>query len=186
MSLETRFRGKRVMDGAWVFGSLFYWKRYGKKIPVIGEGVQNGSVQGFEVHSETVGLFTGKHDKNGNEIYFGGQELRIKGQMSDNGATYDAIFKTSDFSCEGLSLAFVRLFNEEPDSIYNSFPIVQSLSFKNGSLTIDHRNSKFENLAVDETWSQNTHSRTNRQENHYSNDIEVLVGPEEQSIRRRR
>lgn len=48
------FRGKRVRDGEMVEGYFFAWYRRGKEIPMIGEGVQNGSVNADEVDPETV------------------------------------------------------------------------------------------------------------------------------------
>ena len=65
-----KFRGLRE-NKTWVYGYYYTWKRYGKEIPIVGEGVQNGSVNGDEVIPETVGMFTGKYDIDGVEIYQG-------------------------------------------------------------------------------------------------------------------
>lgn len=43
-----------TLNGTKVTGYLFAWIRYGKEIPIIGEGVKNGSVMGFEVVPETI------------------------------------------------------------------------------------------------------------------------------------
>lgn len=72
-----KFRGLRE-NKTWAYGYYYTWKRYGKEIPIVGEGVQNGSVNGDKVLSDTVGLFTGKYDVNGNEIYQG--DILIDGE----------------------------------------------------------------------------------------------------------
>ena len=63
MKREIKFRGKRLTDGNWIYGDFF--RNRGLSF-IASDGISENPLATWP---ETVGQFTGFHDKNRKEIY---------------------------------------------------------------------------------------------------------------------
>lgn len=72
MKREIKFIGKSIYGEEWLYGFLIKIEedRYAI-IPNLNDMEIGKSISMYEVHPETVGMFTGKTDKNKKEIYEG-------------------------------------------------------------------------------------------------------------------
>ncbi len=109
---EIEFRGKRIDNGEWVYGSLItaVVSKKNKNINTfikLQDAVET-NLETFVVKPESIGQFTGLLDKNGNKIFegdilksdiFDSQEFTLEFiSGSFNGYTYGYLLKNEHFN----------------------------------------------------------------------------------------
>lgn len=92
MKREIKFRAKTLSTNEWVFGDLHLLTKF--------PHIHDGEVSKSLITTDTVGQFTGRHDKNGKEIYEGDILKHINGYytcqvlFSERSASYILVFVT--------------------------------------------------------------------------------------------
>lgn len=139
---EIKFRGKSLVTGEWLFGSLinnaFFQSNNGSPIPYIldTDKFEYDSFEDiayqldeFEVLAETVGQYTGLDDKNGREIYVGdileeiGTDVyRYIVHWNVTNATYDFVDIITDETFHGDDIHFEK--SEVIGNIYENPDLV--------------------------------------------------------------
>jgi len=94
-----RFRGFNAKNNQWLYGSHIINR--GKHFVAPDEFADDKTWEDYEVETETVGQFTGLHDKNGREIYEGDIV-----RHDENGECFVVVYDAPEFCYKDNSFGY--------------------------------------------------------------------------------
>lgn len=110
---EVLFRGKRIDNGEWVYGSLIDWGGNGKVVTIVSALTEHDlklSTRFDDVIPKTVGQYTGLTDKNGKKI-FEGDIIAFHSSESIYEAAYDITDSKFVILLRNGKDSFLRFYN---------------------------------------------------------------------------
>lgn len=145
---KIEFRGKRVDTGAWVYGG--YHKHIKRQISPIGDSLQDDDIahliiqsgfadwnmpkplQAIEVIPETVGQFTGLHDKNGKEIYEGDvvkvSDMKVMIRWNNKTSSFHGLFMIGSRQMDTVNLGCLTSDDEIIGNIHDNPDLLKEVS----------------------------------------------------------